>query len=82
MTVQRYGKKRAYAILNQHKALSKRFLHKMCQLVYEEHVPILDVILLFSHISALNENIGNINSLSYAGLKKVYRWRKVTSKTI
>ena len=69
--MQRYGKKRTYAILNQNKSLANRFLYKMCQFVYDEHVPVQDVILLFEHINALGLNIGNLNSLNYTQLKSM-----------
>ncbi len=58
--MQRYGKKRTYAILNQNKSLANRFLYKMYQFVYDEHVPVQDVILLFEHINALGLNMGII----------------------
>ena len=69
--MQKYGKKRTYAILNQNKSLANRFLYKMCQFVYDEHVPVKDVILLFEHINALGLNIGNLNSLNYTQLKSM-----------
>ena len=69
--VQRYGKKRTYAIFNQNKLLASRFLYKMCQFVYETHIPIEDVLLLFEHIYALGLKIDNINSLSYQELKSL-----------
>ena len=69
--LQKYGKKRTYAILNQNKSLANHFLYKMCQFVYDEHVPVQDVILLFEHINALGLNIGNLNSLNYTQLKSM-----------